>query len=165
MRPVISKRPRRPCFSDRAILPGGGPGERPRYEGDPRTLIPSVRKRKASSGSGIAPRRPLSHQPSLGGAETCYATGSRTTAARGASENKRKTGGNFAGARARLARGAREPNRRIQTLSPKVRGVGKPLLYPLSYGLGRRVATDLIASRPALKLVTCRSRTVDPSSP
>src|SRR6266568_179143 len=27
MRPVISKRPRRPCFSDRAILPGG-PGER-----------------------------------------------------------------------------------------------------------------------------------------
>ncbi len=24
MRPVISKRPRRPCFSDRAILPGGG---------------------------------------------------------------------------------------------------------------------------------------------
>jgi len=26
MRPVISKRPRRPCFSDRAILPGGDPG-------------------------------------------------------------------------------------------------------------------------------------------
>jgi hypothetical protein len=35
MRPVISKRPCRPCFSDRAILPGGGPRERPRCEGRP----------------------------------------------------------------------------------------------------------------------------------
>ena len=31
--------------------------------GDPRTLIPSVRERKAGSGSGIAPRWPPSHQP------------------------------------------------------------------------------------------------------
>ena len=30
MRPVISKRPRQPCFSDRAILPGGGRPPAPR---------------------------------------------------------------------------------------------------------------------------------------
>jgi hypothetical protein len=70
MRPVISKRPRRPCFSDRAILPGGGPGSVLVVRGDPRTLIPSVREAEAGSGSGIAPRWPHIN-PSLGGAETC----------------------------------------------------------------------------------------------
>jgi hypothetical protein len=58
MRPVISKRPRRPCFSDRAILPGGDPG------GVAGSSCVSAAKRNFGAhlaGSAFAVRRGFAH--------------------------------------------------------------------------------------------------------
>jgi hypothetical protein len=69
-----------------AILPRGDPGERPRCEGRPsHPSFPQCASVKPAPGAASR-HVGLAHiNPSIGGAETCWATGSRTNAADGAS--------------------------------------------------------------------------------
>jgi hypothetical protein len=70
---VISKRPRPPCFSDRAILPGGGPGERPRCEGVGCTYSIFLQIERIPSTGPVCGRVCAPHAPATSSSSTAIA--------------------------------------------------------------------------------------------